>query len=200
VPPLLADLMALYPPVLAAEGGYVTQKFGPTNVAHEPAMYHDSANHVANYQRDYALPVYSSQFHPALDIAAAQGTRIRASEAGTVTFAGKDIYSGNSLKVEVKISGTRTYYCSNHCYSIGVKVGDKVARGQIIAHVGQTGWASGPHDHFWVGIYVLVSGVWRFHFYDPGLFLPTGTYKRTTSPSYAGASGALANDPRIKPV
>ena len=188
--------MALLPPVAP---GIVSQKFGPTTVAHEPAMYHNVADTLAAYAKDYALPSYSAQFHPALDIEAPAGAQIRASEAGTVVFAGPDIYSGNSLKVQVQIR-PGVWYCSNHCASIGVKVGQKVTRGQIIAHVGSTGWSSGPHDHFWVGIVVSVSGVLKMHFYDPGLFMAKGTYARSAFPSYAGASGALATDPRIQPL
>lgn len=85
------------------------------------------------------------RMHYGIDLAIATGTKIRASDGGTVTFAG---YSG-SYGYVVKINhggGFETVYA--HCSKMHVKVGDKVYQGQHIANVGSTGRSTGPHCHF----------------------------------------------------
>lgn len=91
-------------------------------------------------------------FHPALDIAAPMGTPIKASDGGTVTFAG---YKGSyGYLVEINHGGNRvTRYA--HCSKLLVKKGDKVFQGMHIANVGSTGDSTGPHVHF----EVLINGV-----------------------------------------
>jgi murein DD-endopeptidase MepM/ murein hydrolase activator NlpD len=49
-----------------------------------------------------------------------------------------------------------------HCSSLAVKVGDTVRQGQVIAYVGMTGRATGPHLHW--------SLTWRGSRLDPLLF------------------------------
>lgn len=175
--------MALLPPI--DNNPKIGQYFGPTIVVHEPPMFHDPANTKANYSAETGLQLFAPQYHPALDIIAAEGTPIRASEAGTVVFSGVDVYSGNSLKIEVAIDGhPNTHYSSNHCSRVRVAKGAHVTRGQVIAYVGHTGWANGAHDHFWVSFNEYIGGRWRQNFINPMLLLP---------------GGAWANDARIKP-
>ena len=86
-----------------------------------------------------------SRFHYGIDLACATGTRISASDGGTVIFAG---YSG-SYGYVVKIDhggGFVTVYA--HCSKLHVSKGDKVFQGQQIANVGNTGRSTGPHCHF----------------------------------------------------
>ena len=83
--------------------------------------------------------------HYGIDLAIATGTKIRASDGGTVIFSG---YSG-SYGYVVKIDhggGFVTVYA--HCSKLHVKVGEKVYQGQHIANVGSTGRSTGPHCHF----------------------------------------------------
>lgn len=85
------------------------------------------------------------RMHYGIDLAIATGTKIRASDGGTVIFSG---YSG-SYGYVVKIDhggGYVTVYA--HCSKLHVKVGDKVYQGQHIANVGSTGRSTGPHCHF----------------------------------------------------
>ena len=98
---------------------------------------------------------YISQYfhygHYAIDIAAQYGTPIVSALAGTVIFAG---WSNNGGGYEVWVSnGGGIYTAHNHMSAVSVTVGQSVARGQLVGHVGMSGWATGPHDHFevWIG-------------------------------------------------
>ena len=87
--------------------------------------------------------------HKGTDIAAATGTPIKASAAGTVTFSGEYSTYGK-LVIISHGNGVQTYY--GHCSVLNVKEGQKVSSGQVIAKVGSTGNASGPHVHFEIRI------------------------------------------------
>jgi len=58
-----------------------------------------------------------------------------------------DPISGNFLVI-YHGHGLWTLYA--HCYKLKVKIGDRVKKGQVIAIIGQTGYAFGPHLHFGV--------------------------------------------------
>ncbi len=91
-------------------------------------------------------PVYSSEaFHEGRDIAAPTGTPIHAVLDGTVIEAGTAEMAGRYVKIEHN-NGYRTLYC--HCDELYVSAGTVVRRGDVIAAVGQTGLATGPHLHF----------------------------------------------------
>ena len=83
--------------------------------------------------------------HNGLDMAASTGTKIYASDGGTVTYAG---YKGTfGYLVIINHGGNyESYYA--HCSKLLVKKGDKVFQGQNIALVGNTGRSTGPHLHF----------------------------------------------------
>lgn len=85
------------------------------------------------------------EFHTGIDVAADRGTPIRASNAGTVTFAGRKGTYGNLVIVDHG-GGYETWYA--HASSILVSVGDRVEKGQEIATVGTSGRTTGPHVHF----------------------------------------------------
>jgi murein DD-endopeptidase MepM/ murein hydrolase activator NlpD len=92
-----------------------------------------------------------SSAHPGIDIAAPQGTPVRAVAEGTVVWAGwKDNGGGYVVEIE-HVGGMRSTY--NHNSKVTVERGDKVAQGDTIALVGATGWATGPHLDFrvWMG-------------------------------------------------
>lgn len=88
----------------------------------------------------------SGGFHHGLDIAADTGQPVRAAAAGEVIFSGwKNSIYGRIVMVDHG-GGYRTLYAHN---SINlVQVGDSVQAGQVIAQVGATGRATGPHVHF----------------------------------------------------
>lgn len=87
------------------------------------------------------------RFHKAIDIAAPCGTNIYAADSGTVTFAGWGGSGGygNYLIIDHG-NGFKTLYA--HCNSLYVTAGQKVSKGEVIAGVGATGFATGYHCHF----------------------------------------------------
>jgi murein DD-endopeptidase MepM/ murein hydrolase activator NlpD len=85
------------------------------------------------------------EFHYGLDIAADNGTSVKASAAGTVVAAGWRGTYGQAVIIEHDET-YRTLYAHNSV--ILVKEGDRVVQGQVIARVGSTGRSTGPHLHF----------------------------------------------------
>lgn len=85
-------------------------------------------------------------FHCGLDIAAKEGTPVRAAADGIVVKAEylKNGY-GKLIVIEHEKELT-TYY--GHLSGIGVEKGRTVRRGEIIGSVGRTGRATGAHLHF----------------------------------------------------
>ncbi len=81
--------------------------------------------------------------HKGLDIAAPQGTPVRAVAAGTVKFAGWNNQGYGNLVV-IDHGGYQTLY--GHLSAISV--GQSVGAGQVIGSMGNTGFSTGPHLHF----------------------------------------------------
>jgi murein DD-endopeptidase MepM/ murein hydrolase activator NlpD len=83
--------------------------------------------------------------HEGVDLAAVVGTPVMAAGGGIVIFAGHQRDFGNLVEIDHG-NGVVTRYA--HCSRLEVKEGEVVRRGQIIAAVGETGHATGPHLHF----------------------------------------------------
>jgi len=83
--------------------------------------------------------------HEGLDFVAPVGTPVRAAGSGVVVYAGFHHEFGNLVEIDHG-NGVITRY--GHCSKLNVNVGDVVRRGQLIAAVGETGRATGPHLHF----------------------------------------------------
>jgi len=84
--------------------------------------------------------------HSGMDIAAPAGTPVKAPAAGVVTFAAPDLYlTGGTLLLDHGFGISSNFL---HLSRIDVKVGDRVEQGQVIAAVGATGRATGPHLHW----------------------------------------------------
>lgn len=82
--------------------------------------------------------------HAGVDIGAALGTEIIASMAGTAEVVSTEGDYGKHIKItNGEIS---TLYA--HCSELLVNEGDKIEQGKVIAKVGATGKATGPHLHF----------------------------------------------------
>ena len=84
--------------------------------------------------------------HYGIDIAAKQGTKIKASGSGIVTMAENDLYYTGGTIIMDHGHGISTIY--SHLEKVMVKVGDKINQGDIIGTVGSTGRSTGPHLDF----------------------------------------------------
>jgi murein DD-endopeptidase MepM/ murein hydrolase activator NlpD len=81
--------------------------------------------------------------HTGLDIANVRGTPIRAAAAGEVIHA--EVMEGYGRMIDHGFGITTRYA---HCHRLNVQAGQRVEKGQLIAQMGSTGWATGPHLHF----------------------------------------------------
>lgn len=87
------------------------------------------------------------RMHHGVDIAVPTGTPIRSLDSGEILSTGWKGGGGQTVVVR-HASGLQTSY--KHCSKILVRKGDPVKRHQVIAEVGSTGMATGPHLHFTV--------------------------------------------------
>jgi murein DD-endopeptidase MepM/ murein hydrolase activator NlpD len=88
--------------------------------------------------------------HGALDIMAPRGTEVLAAAPGTVEKLFQSVPGGNTIYIRSPDRTTIYYYAHLDHYADGLKEGQAVQRGQVIAAVGSTGDASdeAPHLHF----------------------------------------------------
>ena len=84
--------------------------------------------------------------HYGIDIAAKQGTKIKASGSGIITMAEDDLYYTGGTVIMDHGHGISTIY--SHLEKVMVRVGDKINQGDIIGTVGSTGRSTGPHLDF----------------------------------------------------
>ncbi len=84
-------------------------------------------------------------FHTGIDIAAPYGTPVRAAADGVVISSAYREAYGYTVEIDHGF-GMGTLYA--HCSRLVVEEGDLVSRGDIIASIGSTGRATGPHLHY----------------------------------------------------
>ena len=115
----------------------------PTDIFAWPLQ--DNGNITSGYGYRHDPKTGEWKLHGGTDIAAPTGTPILASADGVVIAA----QWHNSYGYYVKIQHNDTFATLyGHCSALHVTAGQQVKQGQIIADVGQTGYATGPHVHF----------------------------------------------------
>lgn len=107
----------------------------------------------------------TARFHPVLktwrahkgvDYGAPIGTPVKAVADGFVAFEGQQHGYGNLLVIQ-HFGAYSTAYGHLSRFAQGLRRGSRISQGQVIAYVGQTGLATGPHLHY----EFRVSGVQR---------------------------------------
>jgi len=87
------------------------------------------------------------EFHRGLDLEADYGAPVHAAGDGIVVAAGWDSGFGNKVDLDHG-NGYHTWYA--HLSRFAVAAGQHVHKGDVIAYVGATGEATGPHLHYQV--------------------------------------------------
>jgi murein DD-endopeptidase MepM/ murein hydrolase activator NlpD len=93
--------------------------------------------------------LHQSRAHEGIDLSAPMGAPIVAPASGKVISVSNEPGYGNTFQIDHG-NGIVTKFA--HCSRIVVHLGQLVTRGQLIATVGNTGLATGPHLHYEVHV------------------------------------------------
>ena len=93
----------------------------------------------------------SAAFHQGIDLTAGKKSPVHSPAAGTVVTATTDNRLGRLVEIDHGHNLVTRY---GHLSASNVKVGQKVAKGDVLGFVGSTGRSTGPHLHY----EVLVNG------------------------------------------
>lgn len=88
-----------------------------------------------------------SRRHNGTDFAAPYGTPVRATASGVVIARGRDNGRGNYVTIRHGNGYVSNYYHLQR-FASGLRNGQRVDQGQMIATVGSTGLSTGPHLHY----------------------------------------------------
>lgn len=102
------------------------------------------------YRKKHPVHGYG-RMHKGVDFAASTGTPIYSAGDGIVEFIGWKNGYGRFLLIKHN-STLSTAYAHASKFAKNIKKGSKVKQGQVIAYVGSTGHATGPHLHYEVRI------------------------------------------------
>jgi peptidoglycan LD-endopeptidase LytH len=122
----------------------------------------------------YGAPRSGGRTHEGIDIFAPEGTPVLAAAAGVIV--GRDSSELGGISLYQRDLDGRTIYFYGHLqrYRAGLKEGDLVRQGEVIAHVGQTGNVppGSPHLHFSVYTVADPNRWWRGRNLSPCDLLP----------------------------
>jgi murein DD-endopeptidase MepM/ murein hydrolase activator NlpD len=157
---------------------------------------------MAFYRQGFAWPahgpisgVYGSQRilngeprapHLGTDIAAPEGTEVRAPAAGTVSFARQELFfTGHTVMLDHG-HGLSTLYA--HLSAIEAREGERLEKGALLGRIGKTGRVTGAHLHW-----AAYLGETRL---DPALLVPPMASPASADESKATAPAARESNPR----
>ncbi len=103
--------------------------------------------------------------HNAIDLAAPEGTEIKATNSGKIVLAEELYLTGNTIYMD---HGMGLFSQYAHLSKLLVQSGDRVEAGQVIGLVGSTGFSTGPHLHFTFWIHNVPTN--PFHFFESSPF------------------------------
>lgn len=130
----------------------------------------------------WGAPRAGGRKHQGIDIMAPAGTPVRAAAAGRILKLFKSVRGGITVYQTDTTGQVVLYYAHLQGYAPGLKQGQSVAQGEVIAAVGQTGNATTPHLHFEVQRASASGKWWRGTAVNPYLALKAG---RVTAPVVA---------------
>ncbi len=122
----------------------------------------DGEKHVFWYSSGFGWRMHpltrKREFHRGLDIKTRAGVPVIAAADGTIIKAERNGYLGKTIEIAHDAPQFKTQYAHLKDYAEGLKVGQKVKRGQIIGYVGNTGRSTGAHLHY--GIHDANKNAW----------------------------------------
>jgi len=89
--------------------------------------------------------------HKGVDISRPKGTSVCTPMSGEVVLCGRDFFYEGNLLIIAHGPGMFTIFC--HVHRFAVKPGDIVGAGDVVATVGSSGRATGPHLHWQIKYY-----------------------------------------------
>ena len=136
--------------------------------------------------------------HQGVDYGAPAGTKVRATGDGVVVFAGQRSGYGNLIVLRHH-GGYSTYYAHLRDFARGLRIGTRVSQGDTIGHVGQTGWATGPHLHYEFRVHDQNRNplTMAFQRAQPILPIELPAFKRTALPLIARLDLLKNSDPAL---
>ncbi|MDP9350229.1 MAG: M23 family metallopeptidase [Chloroflexota bacterium] len=130
----------------------------------------------------YGAPRSGGRTHQGIDIFAPEGTPVLAAAAGVIV--GRDSSALGGVALYQRDRDERTIYFYGHLqrYRTGLKEGDLVRQGDVVAYVGQTGNVplGRPHLHFSMYTVTDPNRWWRGRNLNPCDLLPCGVPEAET--------------------
>ncbi len=87
--------------------------------------------------------------HSGVDIAALEGTPVKAANRGRVVFVGDLFFNGRFVVID---HGLGVFTAYSHLSAVNMESGQLVEKGAVVGEVGATGRTTGPHLHFSVKV------------------------------------------------
>jgi murein DD-endopeptidase MepM/ murein hydrolase activator NlpD len=131
--------------------------------------------------------------HLGYDLSVTKAYPVEAANAGNVVFAGDLGIYGGTVIIDHGL-GLFTLY--SHLSAIDAKVGDALARKQILGKTGETGLAAGDHLHY--GVYVSGVAVLPIEWWDPKWMKDNLTPKLEGRARQEAAPASTAKKPAAK--